>query len=496
MGPEPYLDVMDAHPDYNVIVGGRSYDPSPYVAYAYRAFGTGQTSLHGLSKEQLGGILHMGKIMECGGQCATPKSPGARATVYRDGRFDVVPLDPNSRCIPRSVAAHTLYEKSRPDLLYGPGGILDLTTSTYEQLVDQRSVRCWGSVFRSSAASGVPYTVKLEGARVRGYRSISMGAFRDPALTGQLEDLFKRIRAYVAYQHKEWNDQWWELDLHKFGAWHEDSPGEVFVVCEAHAQSQELATSLVNTARVACIHGPYHGQKATSGNFAFGIGGLMEAEVGACPEFCIYHIMELATGQEGAHERDNLENLDISGKQAKGIFTYTTSMFGKDGGAITPAASSVSAPTDVSSKTPFAAAQGLKAEEFVFPPKIATLGDITPTLRSKNSGPYEITFDILFPSPAVYSMVQKSGVLTSESVAQLYDLDPSQVIYCGFFEQAWAFKATIPRMRKGVYATSGSFGEEDVHGSQLYLPLTNLRLPQDLICELQAIKSPSEGQGS
>ena len=33
MGPEPFLDAMEAQPDYNVVIGGRAYDPSPYVAF-------------------------------------------------------------------------------------------------------------------------------------------------------------------------------------------------------------------------------------------------------------------------------------------------------------------------------------------------------------------------------------------------------------------------------------------------------------------------------
>lgn len=44
----------------------------------------------------------------------------------RKDSFELTPLNPIERCSPLSVAAHTLYEKTRPDLLPGPGGILDL----------------------------------------------------------------------------------------------------------------------------------------------------------------------------------------------------------------------------------------------------------------------------------------------------------------------------------------------------------------------------------
>lgn len=46
----------------------------------------------------------MGKILECGGQCSTPKSHGAVATVYASGLFDVRPMALESVCTPLSVA--------------------------------------------------------------------------------------------------------------------------------------------------------------------------------------------------------------------------------------------------------------------------------------------------------------------------------------------------------------------------------------------------------
>ena len=69
-------------------------------------------------------------------------------------------------------------------------------------------------------------------------------------------------------------------------------PGQPFdnVLVEAIADTQALATSLANTARIACIHAPYEGQKATSGNFGFGIGGKMELESGPCASFSLYHL--------------------------------------------------------------------------------------------------------------------------------------------------------------------------------------------------------------
>jgi hypothetical protein len=120
------------------------------------------------------------------------------------------------------------------------------------------------------------------------------------------------------------------------------------------------------------------------------------------------------------------------------------------------------------------------------PPPCATLGDISSVLRSKNAGPFELTFDVMFDSPAVYSIVKGSGLLTPALIASLYSIKEEEIVYCGFFDQALAFKATIPRTRGGRRVASGGFMEDDVHGSQNYIPLMNLRLSEDMIAAVKA----------
>ena len=83
MGPEPFLDAMKEQPDFDVIIGGRAYDPSPYTAFAIHNAKLIQGSSEKLTDAQVGGFTHMGKLMECGALCAMPKSYTAMATVYR-----------------------------------------------------------------------------------------------------------------------------------------------------------------------------------------------------------------------------------------------------------------------------------------------------------------------------------------------------------------------------------------------------------------------------
>lgn len=183
MGPEPYLKVLREHPDVDIIIGGRSYDPAPFTALAM---------FHGLgSKDNYGPARHMGKILECGGICARPKARSILAVLRKDS-FDLVPLNPAESVTPVSAAAHSLYEKTRPDILEGPGGRLLLGNATYTPLPG-RSVRCANAVFEPTE-----YMVKLEGAQLLGYRTVFIGGVRDPILIEGIDAFLERTTEYTS----------------------------------------------------------------------------------------------------------------------------------------------------------------------------------------------------------------------------------------------------------------------------------------------------------
>ncbi|KAI8631639.1 hypothetical protein F5Y19DRAFT_473317 [Xylariaceae sp. FL1651] len=494
MGPEPFLDAMRAHPDFNVIVGGRAYDPAPYVAYAAYVAGV---ELDDWSSEEarrrVGGFTHMGKIMECGGVCALPKSQGAIATVYQNGAFDITPLDNRARCTPISVAAHTLYEKTRPDILHGPGGHLDLNVANYEQLSDERTVRVHGGTFHWSREAGIPYQVKLEGGRVVGYRTIYMGSFKDPILIRQLDSLLRRVKGFVAEQHKG-VDGTWDLDFHVYGKPNEpyDTTSEiplpeVFIIGEALASSQELATSVASTAKIGTTHGSYAGQKATSGNFAFGIGGKMTIPCGPCAKFSLYHLMNLRDGEERLRPA-----VGQVANEKNRLFPSKSWLIGR--GQTSPHKKGIHPPAipETTSQTSRAAHVEPNPASKYFVPE-GTLGELASVLRSKNAGPFEITFDVMFGSEGEYKLVKDSGILSAKTAADILGLPESDIVWCGFFDPARAFKITIPRVLSGRRVACGGFMEKDVHGAQQYLPLMYLRLPQDLLAKLGKIRT-KEGE--
>ncbi|MDR9769099.1 DUF4387 domain-containing protein [Acetomicrobium sp.] len=107
--------------------------------------------------------------------------------------------------------------------------------------------------------------------------------------------------------------------------------------------------------------------------------------------------------------------------------------------------------------------------------KSVKLRDIAKVIRSKNAGPFEITFDIIFRTKEDYEKVKASGVLNKRLIASLYNLDPQNILTFVFYDAANAVKITIPRMRP-----QGSIGEVDMHGAQQYVPLFDIDIPIDL----------------
>ena len=100
------------------------------------------------------------------------------------------------------------------------------------------------------------------------------------------------------------------------------------------------------------------------------------------------------------------------------------------------------------------------------------LSDLATVIRSKNAGPFELTFDVLFANHDDFERVVRSKVLSAEAFACLFGISVSDVIAVVEFEPALAIKVTIKRMR-----SSGAFGETDVYGAQQHAPLLSLEIP-------------------
>lgn len=102
---------------------------------------------------------------------------------------------------------------------------------------------------------------------------------------------------------------------------------------------------------------------------------------------------------------------------------------------------------------------------------MATLAKLARLIRSKNAGPFELTFDVMFDDESVYQRVKGSGALSRDIVAARFGLAPERVkfFYC---DNALAIKASIPRP-----VFQGDLADSDGHGGQQYAPLMDIEVP-------------------
>jgi hypothetical protein len=102
----------------------------------------------------------------------------------------------------------------------------------------------------------------------------------------------------------------------------------------------------------------------------------------------------------------------------------------------------------------------------------ARLIDLAKVVRSKNAGPFELTFDIMFDDAANYERVKKSGVINAHRIARIYGVRLDDVLVCRPYDPAVAFKITIRRP-----VGSGDITDRDVYGCQQHVPLTAIEVP-------------------
>ena len=99
-----------------------------------------------------------------------------------------------------------------------------------------------------------------------------------------------------------------------------------------------------------------------------------------------------------------------------------------------------------------------------------TVRDVLVSVRSKNAGPFTVTFDLFFPDADTFHDMRQRNVLTPEVVGELYGLDPG-VVKIHWLEAVLAVKIAVPRLVPG-----GAPGDTDVAGGQQYAPLLTLPL--------------------
>ena len=99
---------------------------------------------------------------------------------------------------------------------------------------------------------------------------------------------------------------------------------------------------------------------------------------------------------------------------------------------------------------------------------MAELRELVHVLRSKNAGPFQITFDLIFKDQQTFERAEASGVFAPGALAKVLNYR-GQDVRVVYFPPARAIKITVPRTH-----SSGSFGDTDVYGCQQHVPRLEL----------------------
>jgi hypothetical protein len=296
MGVEPFQKALKD--GAQVVIAGRATDASIYSAIPLmRGFDPGL-------------VWHLAKIIECGGQVVTPRTGQdcVVGTISKD-HFVVEPGHPDKRCTRMRIAAHTLYENPSPYELEEPDGTLVTTHSAYEQ-IDDRRVKVSGSKFKPSAR----YTVKLEGVRHAGYRTVFMAGVRDPILIGVINefiascieragreaqtlgisaDQYKaNVKVYGVNATMGSREPHFRIGRDAAGV-RNALPHEVGLLADVLADDRDTSKAIMAKLRYALLHTDFPGRKCISGNLAIPF-SPSDMHVGAAYEFSVWHRMEIA----------------------------------------------------------------------------------------------------------------------------------------------------------------------------------------------------------
>jgi hypothetical protein len=101
---------------------------------------------------------------------------------------------------------------------------------------------------------------------------------------------------------------------------------------------------------------------------------------------------------------------------------------------------------------------------------MATLLDLCSLIRSKNAGPFVLTFDVMFSSPENYERAKRAQPLTKRLLAQMYGQREADITLV-YHDHALAIKASMPRP-----IFQGELQDGDCYGGQQYVPLLQIEV--------------------
>jgi hypothetical protein len=237
MGIHPLITALESGAQY--ILAGRSCDIALFASDMIR---------RGIDA---GLAYHVGHVLECGALACDPGSPSdcLVAEIYDDHTALFTAPNLARRCTAYSIAAHSLYEESHPQLQFYPEGILVMEKTEFFSR-DSRTAGIRGSRFVRSRKPW-PWSIKLEGSRSLGARKVSV-IYIDPV---NLPDIPPDVLVYGRNGVQ--------------AAPIEGSQRELGIIIETAAATKEAAILLASLLTDSLVHYGYAGRKATAGNIAY-----------------------------------------------------------------------------------------------------------------------------------------------------------------------------------------------------------------------------------
>jgi hypothetical protein len=102
------------------------------------------------------------------------------------------------------------------------------------------------------------------------------------------------------------------------------------------------------------------------------------------------------------------------------------------------------------------------------------LSDVARVIRSKNAGPFMVTFDVIFEDVETLEKVRATGSLTGQTVARLYGVSANEIVDFAYYPVARAVKFSMYRPQP-----SGARFDTDVYGAQQHAPLLTMPIALD-----------------
>jgi hypothetical protein len=149
-----------------------------------------------------------------------------------------------------------------------------------------------------------PYSVKLEGAALAGYRTLTICGTRDPMLIGMIDEYLASVRRNVEAKARDFGvgPERYTLVFRTYGRdgvmgareplRDTATPHELGIVVEVVAATQDEANAVLSIARVNTLHVDFPGRLCKEGNMAFPY-SPSDIVGGPAYRFSVFHVLQV-----------------------------------------------------------------------------------------------------------------------------------------------------------------------------------------------------------